>query len=533
MKSPSQHDFAKIPQALNQRSSFNRECGIKTTFDVDYLVPIFIDEALPGDTFNLNLHAFARLATPLKPFMDNLRLSTYFFAISNRLVWNNWEKFNGAQDNPGDSTDFLIPQIVSPAGGWAQGSLFDYMTLPTVGQVLAGNTVSSSALWSRAYNLIYNTWFRDENLQNSVVVDKGDGPDSASNYVLLKRGKKHDYFTSCLPFAQKGPAVPLPLTGNAPVLTNASALVAGAQQTIQFKASASGSTFGANVILNSSTSGSGYVASGAGSTAGGFYPSNLYADLSAVTAVTVSALRSAVSIQQLLEKDARGGTRYTEIVKAHFGVTSPDARLQRPEYLGGTSVPIVVNPIAQTSAATGQPTPQGNLAAMGTAAIRGNGFVKSFTEHTLIIGLACVTADLTYQQGMNRMFSRRTRYDFYWPDFANISEQGVLSKEIYCDGSANDNLIFGYQERYAEYRYKPSIITGKFRSTDPQPLDMWHLAEEFGTRPTLSSTFITSNTPIDRVVAVPSEPDILFDGVFSLICARPMPMYSVPGLLRF
>jgi hypothetical protein len=525
MKSPSQHDFAKIPQALIQRSSFNRQCGIKTTFDVDYLVPIFVDEVLPGDTFNLKLHAFARLATPLKPFMDNLRLTTYFFAVSNRLVWNNWEKFNGAQDNPGDSIDYLIPQIVSPANGWPQGTLQDYLTWPTVGQVVVGNTVSQSALFTRSYNLIYNNWFRDENLQNSVTVDKGDGPDTASNYVLLKRGKAHDYFTSSLPFAQKGPAVPLPLTGNATVkYTN---------DTVQGKVRVA-----ATRVLPAASGSIGYSNTGDFEQGGGtdmIYDPNgtLYADLSAVTAVTVNAIRNAVSIQHLLEKDARGGTRYTEIIKAHFNVTSPDARLQRPEYLGGGTTPINVNPIAQTSAASGQPTPQGNLAAMGTAAISGHGFVKSFTEHTIIIGLACVTADLTYQQGLNRMFSRRTRYDFYWPDFSSIGEQAVLNKEIYCDGSANDLLTFGYQERYAEYRYKPSIITGKFRSTDPQPLDMWHLAQKFTSLPTLSSTFITSSTPIDRVVAVPSEPDILFDGLYDLICARPMPMYSVPGLLRF
>lgn len=523
MKSPSQHDFAKVPQAIIQRSSFNRQCGVKTTFDVDYIVPIFVDEALPGDTFNCKLHAFARLATPLKPFMDNLRLTVYYFAVANRLVWNNWEKFNGAQDNPGDSIDYLIPQVVSPTGGWAQGTLFDYMSLPTAGQVSVGNTVTQSALFSRAYNLIYNTWFRDENLQNSLTVDKGDGPDTPANYVLQKRGKAHDYFTSALPFAQKGAAVPLPLTGNAPIRLDSTTPALDDQYMVPSQNSTGGGVMRYGATYNNVT-----TTPFPNSTQG-----YLYADLSQVTAATVNALRNAVSIQHLLEKDARGGTRYTEIIKSHFGVTSPDARLQRPEYLGGGHVMLNVNPIAQTSALPSQPTPQGNLAAMGTAAINNIGFVKSFTEHTIILGFACVTADLTYQQGMNKMFSRRTRYDFYWPDFANIGEQPVLNKEIYCDGSANDNLTFGYQERYAEYRYKPSIITGKFRSTDATPLDMWHLAQKFTTLPTLSSTFITSTTPIDRVLAVPSEPDILFDGLFELVCARPMPMYSVPGLLRF
>jgi len=534
MKSPSQHDFSRIPQAHLQRSSFNRQFSVKTTFDVDYLIPVFVDEALPGDTFNLKMHAFCRLATPLKPFMDNLHLTSYIFAVPYRLVWNNWEKFNGAQDNPGDSVDYLIPQISSAAGGYVQGSLSDYLGLPTAGQVLPGNVITQSSLWHRAYNLIWNTWFRDENMQNSVVVDKGDGPDTLSNYVLLKRGKKHDYFTSCLPFAQKGTAVALPFTGNAPVKGLYVASTGNTVTPTGWTGLNLAAPAGVTSILTSNNGVGFGTTSAIGTVQSTAAPNALvYADMSAVALTTINAIRNSVSIQQLLEKDARGGTRYTEIIKAHFGVTSPDARLQRPEYLGGGRTSVNINPIAQTSAVTGQPTPQGNLAAMGTASVSGHGFVKSFTEHTLLLGLVCVTADITYQQGLNRMFSRRTRYDFYWPDFANIGEQAVLNKEIYSDGSANDNLTFGYQERFAEYRYKPSMITGKFRSTYSTPLDMWHLAQKFTSLPTLSSTFITSSTPIDRVVAVPSEPDMLFDGLFDLICARPMPMYSVPGLRRF
>ena len=536
MYRPSQHDFSKIPQAIIQRSSFNRSHPIKTTFDVDNIVPIFFDEALPGDTFNCKLHAFCRLATPLKPFMDNLYLTVYYFAVANRLVWNNWEKFNGAQDNPGDSTDFLVPQIVSPVNGWAQGSLQDYLSWPTVGQVGVGNTVSASALYTRAYNLIWNNWFRDENLQNSAVVDLGDGPDAspASNYVLLRRGKRHDYFTSCLPWPQKGPAVDLPLGTSAPVYGTGKALglYTGSDNTAlvsQGGFALGTKTTGYNQNIGFATAGAdsisdralGVVTSGA---------SGLYTDLSAATVATINTVRQAFQIQKLYERDARGGSRYTEILRAHFGVVSPDARLQRPEYLGGSSSRILVHPVQQTSS-TDATSPQGNLAAFGIVSDSGNGFSKSFTEHTLIIGLVNIRADLTYQQGVNRMFSRRTRWDFYWPALAHLGEQAVLNKEIYAQGTSADNDVFGYQERYAEYRYRPSQITGQFRSTYAQSLDVWHLSQEFGSLPALNSTFIVDDPPLDRCVAVPSEPHILFDAYFDLICARPMPVYGVPGLV--
>lgn len=532
-KSVDVHQFSMIPRADIPRSKFDRQSGYKTTFDSGYLVPVFVDEVLPGDTINLQMTAFARLATPLFPVMDNMHLDSFFFFVPNRLVWENWQKFMGERwPDPDSSTDYTVPECTSPAGGYAVGSLQDYMGLPTVGQITGSNTVVHCNFWPRAYNLVWNEWFRDENLQDSVPVDLGDGPDDPADYVLLRRGKRHDYFTACLPWPQKGDAVSLPLGTTAPVLGIGKANTVYANSGVNMRQS-DGTTFNTNYSLIDPTGNdTSFAVQQDGSTGN----PNIYADLSAATAATINQLRQSFQIQKLLERDARGGSRYTEIVRAHFGVVSPDARLQRPEYLGGGSTPVSINPVTQTSA-TGlaeDTTPQGNLAAFGTALAYGHGFTYSSTEHGLIIGMVAVRADLTYQQGLQRMWSRSTRYDFYFPAFATLGEQAVLNKEIYATGTSTDDDVFGYQERWAEYRYKPSQITGLFRSTAAGTLDAWHLAQNFGTLPTLNDTFIQDTPPVDRVVAVGEAANgqqFLFDAFFDVKQARPMPLYSVPGLI--
>lgn len=542
LPSTMQHNFAQVPRVEIPRSKFDRSHGLKTTFDAGYLVPIYVDEALPGDTFALQLNAFARLATPLHPFMDNLYLDTFFFAVPIRLIWDNWERFNGAQDNPDDSTDYLVPTMRAPSnGGYEIGSLSDYLTIPT-----GVPDLEHSSLWHRAYNLIWNEWFRDQNLQDSVPVPKGDGPDDPNDFKLLRRAKRHDYFTSALPWPQKGPTVELPIGAEAPVFGHISGniysngLFALRSNNEHWFIRRTGSAGAPGYLLADPER------AGGGSDDPAVYDDGLAvelshrltADLSEATAATINQLRQAFQIQRMFERDARGGTRYTEIILSHFGVVSPDARLQRPEYLGGGSTPINLHTVPQTSS-TDETSPQGNLAAFGTVSVSGQGFVKSFTEHCILIGLACVRADLTYQQGLNRMFSRQTRFDFYWPALSRIGEQAILNKEIYAqgpsvvdeDGNPIDDKVFGYQERYAEYRYKPSAVTGLFRSQAPQSLDTWHLAQDFKNLPTLSSQFIEENPPIDRVIAVVNQPHIIYDSYIRLHCARPMPVFGVPGMI--
>lgn len=571
--------FSQIPNSPIQRSVFDRSHDYKTTMDAGYLIPFFVDEVLPGDTFKLRVNAFVRMNTLISPFMDNVFMDTFFFFVPTRLIWDNWQRFCGEQKNPGDSTDYLIPSL-SGTNTFTNGSIFDYMGLPT-GVALDPTNTPINALPFRAYNLIYNEWFRDENLIDSIPVVTGDGPDPISNYTLRKRAKRHDYFTSALPWPQKGPSVDVGLTGNAPIVgfgqggykfnftsdpadgTGPSSgwqlgtadvnemgklqaffgnNVGVGNQARAWQNYGSPSPAWTDVIQQKDDSSSVQLTALKGTDLSSFYhfgggyllPTNPsetpYADLSGVSAITINDLRQAFQIQKFYEKWARGGSRYTETLRVMFNVISPDARLQRPEYLGGTHSRVNVVPTAQTSS-TDSVSPQSNLSAFGVLGDSAHGFNKSFVEHGYVIGLCCLRADITYQQGLNRMWSRRQLFDFYWPTLAHLGEQVVYNKEIYTQGTADDNGVFGYQERYAEYRYKPSMITGKLRSTDDQSLDVWHLAQKFDSLPKLNQDFIEENPPIARVIAVPNEPQFFADFWFDLKTSRPMPVYSVPGLV--
>ena len=532
-----QHLFSQVPTAQIPRSKFNRSHGLKTTFDSGYLVPIFVDEVLPGDTFTMDCTLFARVATLISPIMDNMYMDTFWFFVPERLLFDHFENMCGQQDNPTDSTDYLFPTVKSPTGtGFEVGSIADYFGLPT-----GIPNLEVRAEPFRAYNLIYNEWFRDENLQESLPFTKADS-DQYSNYKLVRRGKRHDYFASALPWPQKGPGVELPFGGTAAltVADNASLnMPAGYLSSSVNRDAVNLGFFPTNLALNAESK-VGFNNYETNTISGyGANPQNfplkaingVNVDLTSATSITINQFREAFQIQRWYERAARGGTRYTEIIRSFFGVVSPDARLQRPEYLGGSSNRIDVNVIPQTSGTT-DVSPQANLSAfaVGTNG-RGNGFSKSFTEHGWIIGLVNVRADLTYQQGINRMWTRSTKFDMYWPTFAFLGEQAVLNKEIYAQGTEEDDKVFGYQERYAEYRYAPSQVTGKFRSTYAQSLDSWHLAQKFENLPKLSPEFIVDNPPVDRIVAVPSEPQFLLDCWFNLSCVRPMPVYGVPGLM--
>lgn len=554
---PAQRMFSTVPAPTIGRSTFDRSHSLKTTLDSGFLYPVLVDEILPGDTIRLDATFFARINTLLHPFMDNVHVDALAFMVPVRLVWENFQKFMGEQDNPEDSIDYLIPRIYhGSTSTWkfAEGSLYDYMGLPVERNFYDYGTpghIPVSALPLRVYNLIYNKWLRDENLQDSVTVPMGDGPDALNTYSLLRRGKRHDYFTSALPWAQKGDPVMLPLGTTAPVVGDGKALgllggIAGAAEYGLGSQFASSSPSNSRVFAAPSFKDAalGYAQSMPSDFNGTTYSlglqtdpaeSHVYADLTAATAISVNDLRYAVAVQQLLEMYARGGTRYVELLKSEFGVTSPDFRLQRPEYIGGSSVMLNATPVPQTMETTDD-SPQGNLAAYGqvTNKLR---LSYSSTEHQYLMVLLNVRADISYQQQLQKMWTRRTRYDFYHPAFAHLGEQAVMGYEAnYIDGMPSDyNMsVFGYQERYAEYRYKPSMVTGKMRSIATGSLDTWHLALDYENSPVyLNDEFIADKPPMERVIAVTDEPEFNVDCWFDYKHTRPMPVRSIPGLRRF
>lgn len=547
--------FSQLPHADISRSTFDRSHSLKTTFNTGDVVPFYVDEVLPGDTFTVDTSKVVRMPSLITPLMDNLYLDTYFFFVPNRLVWDHWKQFNGENTESAwlPTTEYEVPQITSPAStGWTVGTIADYFGIP-----IGVPGLSVNALPFRAYALIMNEWFRDENLTDPLLIPTDDAvvagvntgsyiSDVAKGGLPFKAAKYHDYFTSALPAPQKGPDVAIPVATldyqDVPVFTGAS----GNSSSVPLHMSRVSGDLSNNsfpVLVGGASSdspGSVFFGGNAFTPASGneIYPDNLWARTSDIiggsaVAATINQLRMAFQIQKLYEKDARGGTRYIEILKAHFGVTSPDARLQRPEYLGGNRIPININQIVQQSQTTDQ-SPQGNPVGLSLTSDTHHDFRKSFVEHGFIIGLMVARYDHTYQQGLERFWSRKGRFDYYWPVFANIGEQAIKNKEIYAQGTDEDDEVFGYQEAWADYRYKPNRTAGYMRSTSPQPLDAWHLGDKYSSLPALSDSWIREDgQTVNRTLAVSDSITHQFFADIYIRCrsVRPMPVYSVPGLI--
>lgn len=535
MNRNSEYNFAENPQVGVSRSRFQRNNDNKTTFNTGDLIPIYLDEVLPGDTHQIDVACVMRMATPIFPVMDNAYCDFYFFFVPNRLLWEHWKEFMGENKQTAwtPKTEYSVPQVTAPKGGWEEGTLADYLGLPTKVE-----GISVSALPGRAYGLIYNEWFRNQNVTQPTLVEvtdatttgKNDGSATNDSAITLakplKAAKVFDYYTGALPEPQKGEPITIPLAGDAPIVGKN--VNDGKNIEYSLRVVDGGTVRVSDFYINAPD-----IKFPNGSTRVQDESQNafLYADLGGVTAATINQLRQAFQIQKLLEKDARGGTRYREVLREHFGVISPDSRMQIPEYLGGYRLPINVSQVIQTSSSD-ETSPLGNTAALSVTTMNKPMFTKSFTEHGFIMGLAVVRTDQTYQQGIERMWSRKGRYDYYWPVLANIGEQAILNKEIYAQGNTKDEEAFGYQEAWADYRYKPSKVTGLFRSNAQQSLDAWHYAQDYDALPTLSTEWMEQNdTEMKRTLAVQNQPDFIADFYFMNKTTRCMPVYSIPGLI--